>query len=59
MFKGSGDSKAKVDKGREGGIKPVGVEFGLPTLLDTDGPIAKEVMSLLLLCAEALRFDFA
>jgi len=47
MFKGSGDSKAKADKGREGGIKPVGVEFGLPTLLDTDGPIAKEVMSLL------------
>ena len=59
MFKGSGDSKAKVDKGREGGIKPVGVEFGLPTLLDTDGPIAKEVMSLLLSSAEALRFDFA
>jgi hypothetical protein len=46
MFKGSGDPKAKADKGKEGGVKPIGVEFGLPTLLDTDGPIAKEVMSL-------------
>lgn len=46
MFKSGGSSKDKADKGGREGIKPVGVNVGLPTLLDTDGPIAKEVMSL-------------